>query len=89
MQKKSCPVILNDLYKPKPSTKYRLRNDGVLLEPYNKTKSSDFCISYRGPHLWNKLLSNHEDVIQCDQFFLFKEKLKNLILSIDDVTEYY
>ena len=85
----SCPSILCDLYTPKPKNKYVLRDEGFLLEPNCKTKFAQLCINYRGPHIWNTLILQKYDISHCTSYPLFKLKLKEYLLALDDVSMYF
>jgi hypothetical protein len=80
-----CPSIFNDLYEIKPNIKYTLRTTG-LIEPLCKTKQEQFKITYRAPHIWNKILAKYSNLqgvnnINCFQKLIKKSisKYKNLI----------
>ena len=51
-----APQIFQYLFTLKPENKYTTRSAGTLIEPLCRTKLSQFSISFRGPHLWNKLV---------------------------------
>ena len=50
------PSVFINLYNLKPKSKYELRDSKNIQEPFCKTKIDQFCISYRGPFLWNKIV---------------------------------
>lgn len=79
--------IFKDLFSQKPVNKYTLRNNDFLYEPICRTKFSQFCIAFRAPFLWNKIVIPNFDL--SDTFPIFKNKLKNFILSIDDIFKYF
>ena len=71
------PLISRDLYTVKPENKYTLRGEGNLFEPLCKKSSSQFCITFRGPHIWNKvILKNNKHIANYTNFSLFKHHLK-------------
>ncbi|MBY0581213.1 MAG: endonuclease/exonuclease/phosphatase family protein, partial [Rickettsiales bacterium] len=49
------PDVFTNLYKIKPLNKYNLRCNNILEKPIFKNKHDQFCISYRGPSLWNTI----------------------------------
>ena len=58
----ACPKVFENLFTLKPKNKYQLKRSFTLLEPFCKSKFSQLCINYRGPHLWNtKVLSQSTD----------------------------
>ena len=73
----------------KPPSKYTLRREGLLYEPFCKTNFSQFSINYRGPHLWNKLIIERNDISYYKSFPLFKFKLKEYLLSLEAVEEFF
>jgi hypothetical protein len=86
---KTCPPAFHNLATKKPPSKYNLRREGLLYEPLCKTKFSQFSINYRGPHLWNKLIIDRNDISHCKNFYIFKYKLKEYILSLEAVEEFF
>ena len=73
---KICPRIFYSLYTLKPQNKYTTRSYGHLFEPLCKTKFEQFRITYRAPHLWNKLLASKREITDLDNLPLYKEKVK-------------
>ena len=49
------PVFLN-IFTHRTKTKYAPRNEYSIQEPLCRTNFSQYCISYRGPYLWNKIV---------------------------------
>jgi hypothetical protein len=82
-----CPLVFKDLFILKPINKYNLRNNNFVNEPFCKTRFNQFCISYRAPYLWNRIVLPHFDL--STTFPVFKNKLKNFILSIENIFEYF
>ena len=52
------PEVFSDLFRVKQVDKYTMRSQGQLIEPFKRTKISQFSITYRGPHLWSKVIAN-------------------------------
>ena len=48
------PPIFRNIFTHRIKTKYALRNS--IQEPLCRTNFSQYCISYRGPYLWNKIV---------------------------------
>ena len=87
MQKKACPKALENLFTLKAKNKYQLKRICTLPEPSCKSKFSQLCIDYRGPHLWNTIvLSQNTDLEQSITLKLFKERLKAYFFTLDNVT---
>ena len=55
-----------------------MRSKGVVLERKCKTKSDQFSISFRSPHLWNKLVANNPIFTQTEQFSSFEKMSKSI-----------
>ena len=84
---KACPKALENLFTLKPKTKYQLKRNCTVLEPFCKSKFSQLCINYSGPHLWNAIvLCQNTDLEQSITLKLFKERLKAYLFTLDDVT---
>ena len=54
-QNLNSPVFRN-IFSHRTKTKYALRNEYSIQEPLCQTNFSQYCISYRGPYLWNKIV---------------------------------
>ena len=84
---KACPKAFENLFTLKPKNKYQLKRSCTLLEPFCKSKFSQLCINYRGPHLWNTIvLSQNTDSEQSTTLKLFKERPKAYLFTLYDVT---
>ena len=83
---KACPKDSKNLFILKPKNKYQLRRSCTLLEPFCKSKVSQLCINYCGPHLWNTIVLNQSiDLEQSITLKIFKERLKAYLFTLDDV----
>ena len=59
----------------KPKNKHHLKRRCALIEPFCKSKFSQLCINYRGPHLWNTIvLSQNTDLEQFTALIFFLKK---------------
>ena len=66
----------------KPKNKYQLKISCKILEPFCKSKFSQLCINYPGPHLWNTIVFNQNiDLEQSTTLKNFKKNLR-LIFSL-------
>ena len=79
---KACPKAFENLFTLKPKNKYQLKRSFTVLEPFCKSKFSQVCINYGGPHLWNTIVlsQNTWNIPQ------HKEKLKASLFTLDNVT---
>ena len=50
-------------------------------------KCSKFAVSYRGPKLWNEILSNEEKKIESQ--ILFQKRIKSKLLDMENVLSYF
>ena len=83
---KACSKAFESLYTLKPKIKYQLKRSYTLFEPFCKSKFSQLCKNYRGPHLWNTIvLSQNTDLEESTTLKVFKEKLKAYIFILDVV----
>ena len=77
------PVFLN-IFTHRTKTKYALRNENSIQEPLCRTNFSQYCISYRGTYLWNKIvISKNLTFRDSDSLQAFKHELKRFLLSIE------
>ena len=66
-----------------------MRDNGSLYEPFCKTNSNQFYIAYRGPHIWNKIILGNFNFSDEPSYLSFKYKLKETILSLENITEHF
>ena len=87
MQNKPCPKAFENLFTLKLKNKYQLKRSCTLLEPFSKSKFSQLCSNYRGPHLLNTIvLSKNTDLELYRTLKRFTERLKAYLFTLDDVT---
>ena len=78
------PPVFRNIFTHRTKTKYALRNEYSIQEPLCRTNFSQYCISYRGPYLWNKLvISKNLTFGDSDSLQAFKCELKRLLLSVE------
>ena len=88
---KACPRAFEKLFALKPKNKYQLKRNCTLIEPFCKSKFSQLCINYRGPHLRNTIVLNSQnnsqktDLEQSTALNFLKEKLKAYLFTLDNV----
>ena len=87
MQKLNLSQSFRIFFTLKPKNKYQLKRSYTLFEPFCKSKFSQACINYRGPHLRNTIvLSQNTDLEQSIPLKFFKEKLKAYLFTLYNVT---
>ena len=82
------PNIFQNFFTEK-ETKYKLKSSGNYYVSFKKSKLSQFSISFRGPHLWNTVLKNETELKNTSSLSIFKRKLKSLIMSTENITNYF
>ena len=50
------PPVIRNIFTRRTKAKYALRNEYSIQEPLYRTNFSQYCISYRGLYLWNKIV---------------------------------
>ena len=71
------------------SNRYTTRATGNFTLPKKTTKFSRFSISYRGPYLYNKIISENIELKALNNSATLKKKLKHLILNIKNFIDMY
>ena len=54
---KTTPFVFHNSQTLKPPNKYSFGTDNLLFISLKRTKFGQFCISFLGPYLWNKILT--------------------------------
>ena len=54
--KQNLNPVFHNIFTHKTKTNYPLRNQNSIQEPLCRTNFSQYCISYRGPNIWNKIV---------------------------------
>ena len=77
--------VFHNIFTRRTKTKYALlQNENSIQEPLCRTNFSQYCISYRGPNLWNKIaISKKITFSDSDSLQAFKRKLKRFLLSVE------
>ena len=71
------PPAFRNIFTYRIKTKYALRNESFIQEPLRRTNFSQYCISYREPYLWNKIvISKNLTFSDSDSLQAFKYELK-------------
>ena len=80
----SNPPVFRNIFTHRTKTKYALRNKKSIQEPPCRTNFGQYCISYRGPNLWNKIvISKYLTFSDSDSLQAFKCELKRFLLSVE------
>ena len=69
--------------------RYDTRGTGNFNIPFKKTNLSRFSISYRGPSLYNKLISKNTELEKMNNLNTLKTLLKDLILNTNNFMNFY
>ena len=76
-KQKLNPPVFRNIFTHRTKSKYALRNEYSIQEPLCRTNFSQYCISYRGPYLWNKIvISKNLTFGDSDSLQAFKCELK-------------
>ena len=86
---KVAPEIFHKTFTLKPENKYTMRSKGKLFQPCKKTNLTSFCFSYRGPHMWNKIIFVNRCLSDLDSFSTFKLRVKDFLLTEDSILKYF
>ena len=74
------PPVFCNIFTHRTKTKYALRNEYSIQEPLCQTNFSQYCISYRGLYLWNKIvISKNLTLHDSDSLQEFKHELKGVL----------
>ena len=77
------PPVFRNIFTHRTKTKYVLRNEYSIQEPLCRTTFSQYCISYRGPYLCNKIvISKNFTFSDADSLQAFKCELKRFLRSV-------
>ena len=85
---RTTAFVFHNLYTLKLPNKYSLRTDTLLSIPLKRTKFGQFSIYFRGPYLWNEILVKKTFICNLEYYPLFKNRLKEVTFSLNDVTLY-
>ena len=78
------PPVFRNIFTHRTKTKYALRNEISIQEPLCRTNFSQYCISYLGPYLCNKIvIFKNLTFSDSDSLQAFKYERKRLLLSVE------
>ena len=78
------PPVFRNIFTDRTKTKYALQNENSIQEPLRRTNFSQYCISYRGPYLWNKIvISKNLTFSDSESLQAFICELKRFLLSVE------
>ena len=85
--KNETPVVFNNLIK-KPVHKYptKFSKNNFSLKSFF-LNGSKFCVSFRGPKVWNDFLTNKEKEI--NSYALFSRAIKSKLIETDEELKYF
>ena len=85
VKNEQTPQIFKTIFSKK-NNKYNTRSCRRLTfsKPLYKTKSTQYNISFRGPHLWNSLVPTE---LKNLSYPIFKSKIKTLCFGITNETQ--
>ena len=86
---KIAPQIFHKIFILKPPNKYEMRSIGTVLQPKCTTKLNQFNITFRSPFLWNKLIISNSNLRQTENLIFFKNNVKKLLPTIDNIFQYF
>ena len=77
------PPVFRNIFTQRTKIKYVLQNVNSIQEPLYQTNFSQYCISYRGSFLWNKIvISKSLTFSDSDSLQVLKCKLKRFLLTV-------
>ena len=85
--KNETPIIFNNLIK-KPIHKYptKFSKNSFSLKTFF-LNGSKYCISFRGPKVWNDFLTNEEKEI--NSYLLFSKSIKSKLIETEEELRYF
>ena len=85
--KNETPIIVNSLIK-KPIHKYptKFSKNSFNLKAFF-LNGSKYCISFRGPKVWNDFLTNEEKEI--NSYLLFSKTIKSKLIETEEELRYF
>ena len=77
--------LFRNVFTRRAKTKYALlQNESSIQEHLCRTNFSQYCISYHGPNLWNKIAISKKIIFSdSDSLQAFKPKVKRFLLSVE------
>ena len=85
----TVPFIFHNLCTLKLPSKYSVRTGNILYIPLKRTNFGQFSIYFPGPYLWNKVLAQNTFICNLEYYPLFKNRLKEVIFSLNVATLYF
>ena len=83
-KQKLNPPVFRNTFTHRTKTKYALRNEYSIQESLCHTNFSQYCISYREPYLWNKIVISKNLIFSAiGSLQAFKCELKRFLLSVE------
>ena len=87
LNKNKAPLTFNELIK-KPFHKYPTQfSENCFSLKAISLKSTKYCISFRGPKIWNNFLTKEEKELQ--SFSIFKKVVHSKLLKGEHELDYF
>ena len=86
---RTVSFAFHNLFTLKYPSKYSLQTGNPLSIPLKRTTFDQFSIYFRGPYLWNKILTEKTFICNLEYCPLFKIRLKEVIFSLNDTTLHF
>ena len=86
---RTAPFVFHNLYTLKPPSKLSLGTGNGLSIPLKRTKFGQFSLYFCGIYSWNKILVQETLICNLEYYPLFKNRLKEVIFSLNDATLYF
>ena len=63
--------IFKHIYTLKPINKYTTKSKNVLFNPLCMKNFAKCKLSYRGPHLWNKIIAPNNELLEAVTIYIY------------------
>ena len=83
----NTPSIFKHIYTLKTINKYTARSKNSLLKLLCKKNFAKFKLRYRAPYLWNKFISQNNDLLEAVTIHIFKILSNKIIFASINILE--
>ena len=83
----NTPSIFKHIYTLKAINKYTARSKNALLKLLCKKNFAKFKLRYRAPYLWNKFISQNNDLLEAVTIYIFKILSNKIIFASINILE--
>ena len=78
------PPVFPNIFTHRTKTKYVLQNENSVQEPLCRKNVSQYCMSYRRPYLWKKMvISKYLTFSNSNSLQVFKRELNRFLLPVE------